>query len=75
MTAKATITSKFQVTIPKIVRETLGFRDGDEIIFIVRDGGEVIMKKMDKQEKNWLTLAESSFSEWDNPEDSVYDKL
>ena len=30
---------------------------------------------MNKNEKGWLKLAESSFSEWNNSEDSIYDTL
>ncbi len=35
MDAAATVTSKGQVTIPKVVRDALGIREGDEVIFRV----------------------------------------
>ncbi|HLZ68863.1 MAG TPA: AbrB/MazE/SpoVT family DNA-binding domain-containing protein [Dehalococcoidia bacterium] len=34
----ATITSKGQVTIPKEIREALGLRKGDQLVFYVEDG-------------------------------------
>jgi AbrB family looped-hinge helix DNA binding protein len=39
MTAKARITSKGQVTIPKTVRERLGLRTGDAVEFIEDTAG------------------------------------
>jgi AbrB family looped-hinge helix DNA binding protein len=42
--SKATVTSRGQTVIPKPVREHLGLRPGDEVEFIVRDDGEVLVK-------------------------------
>lgn len=39
MERKARITSKGQITIPKDVREALGARAGDSLVFEVEDGG------------------------------------
>lgn len=39
--ALATITSKVQVTIPASVRQRLGLRPGDKVVFIVEDDGTV----------------------------------
>mgnify|MGYP001156268196 CR=1 FL=1 len=75
MITKGIITSKSQITIPKAVREAIGLKEGDEVVFIVKDNREIILRKLDKEEKVWLKLAESSFSEWNNPEDEVYDNL
>ena len=38
------ITYKFQVTIPKRVRERFNLREGDHIVFIEEDGKLVIVK-------------------------------
>ncbi len=36
----------------------------------------LLMKMADRIELlGWLKSAETSFSEWDNPEDSVYDRV
>ena len=44
MDTQAKITSKGQVTIPKSVREALGLRTGDELLFRVQDTRAVIAK-------------------------------
>jgi antitoxin PrlF len=41
---KATVSSRGQTVIPKPVREHLGLRPGDEVEFVVRDDGEVLVK-------------------------------
>ena len=41
---KATVSSRGQTVIPKLVREHLGLRPGDDVEFIVRDNGEVLVK-------------------------------
>jgi AbrB family looped-hinge helix DNA binding protein len=40
-----TVTSKFQVTIPKEIREILDVKEGDKLIFTIDDKGEVVIKK------------------------------
>ena len=42
--ARATVSSRGQTVIPKPVREHLGLQPGDEVEFIVRDDGEVLVK-------------------------------
>jgi AbrB family looped-hinge helix DNA binding protein len=42
MTA-STITSKGQITIPKEIRERLGVKEGEKVLFVMR-GEEVILK-------------------------------
>lgn len=43
----ATVTSKGQVTLPKKVREALGLKSGDRVLFRVRNGGAVLAKTPD----------------------------
>jgi len=43
MREEATITSKGQVTIPKVVRHQLGLKRGEKIIFVDR-AGEIVIK-------------------------------
>jgi len=40
----ATVTSKGQITIPKVVRDELGLREGDRVAFRVLDDGKVIVE-------------------------------
>jgi antitoxin PrlF len=44
----ATLTSKGQITIPKIVRDSLHLNSGDRIAFILRDHSEAVMKPVTK---------------------------
>src|SRR5581483_3292790 len=46
--AKATVTSKGQITIPKTVRERLGLRPGDQIEFVEENGIFHIKKRVDE---------------------------
>ncbi len=39
----AKVTSKGQITIPKVVRDSLGVRAGDRVHFLVREDGVVEM--------------------------------
>jgi AbrB family looped-hinge helix DNA binding protein len=40
----STLTSKGQVTIPKTVRERLGLREGDRLLFLVDERGELTIR-------------------------------
>ena len=44
----ATITSKGQITIPKMVRESLRLHSGDRIAFIMHDQTEAVLKPVTK---------------------------
>lgn len=48
----AKVTSKGQVTVPKVVRDALGIRDGDEVIFRV-EGNRALLART----PNFLDLA------------------
>ena len=47
MDSSAKITSKGQVTIPKSVRDALGLREGDELLFRVERSRAVLAKTPD----------------------------
>lgn len=42
----ATLTSKGQITLPRVVREALGLRTGSQVEFVVRDGEAVMRKRL-----------------------------
>ena len=46
--ATATITSKGQVTIPKVVRDSLHLRTGDRIEFVIRGQSEALLRPVTK---------------------------
>lgn len=47
MYERARVTSKGQVTIPKRVREALGLREGDELVFRVEPTRAIVAKTPD----------------------------
>lgn len=47
MDAAAKVTSKGQVTVPKAVRDALGIREGDEIVFRVEGNHAVLARTPD----------------------------
>jgi AbrB family looped-hinge helix DNA binding protein len=47
MDATAKVTSKGQVTVPKAVREALGIREGDEVVFRVEGNRAVLARTPD----------------------------
>ena len=52
MDVAARVTSKGQVTVPKVVREALGIKEGDEVVFRVEGSRAVVAKTA-----NFLDLA------------------
>ncbi len=54
MDAAAKLTSKGQVTVPKAVRDALGLKAGDDVIFRV-EGNRAVLART----PNFLTLAET----------------
>jgi antitoxin PrlF len=47
MDAAAKVTSKGQVTVPKAVRDALGIREGDEVVFRVEGSRAVLARTPD----------------------------
>ena len=39
------LTTKFQVTVPKVVRENLCIKDRDKVAFVMNDRGEIVLQK------------------------------
>jgi len=52
MDAAARVTSKGQVTVPKAVRDALGIKEGDEIVFRV-EGNRAL------RDEAWVTASDS----------------
>jgi len=63
------ITSKYQATIPKKIRETLELNSGDTIAFQITESGVVILQKSKPIDKVYLQELNDTMSEWNSEED------
>lgn len=59
MQAEAKITSKGQVTIPRVVRRTLHLDTGDTVVFDVDAGGVRLRRRHDKTVQDFAGAARS----------------
>lgn len=64
------MTSKYQTTIPKKVREILELEVNDRILFEIKDGNEVIIRKASSLDTENLFF-QNSFSEWSSEADEI----
>ncbi len=62
------VTTKYQTSIPKEVREKLAIHAGDYVTFEIK-GNVVTLKKVDKIDKNFLKLSQQNMHEWNSKED------
>lgn len=62
MDGMATLSSKGQITVPKMLREKLGLRPGTRLEFHVEEGKLVAQKVLEKDPfQNWVGRAKSRF--------------
>ena len=70
------LTSKFQATIPKKIRDSLSLKTGDTIIFEVLKDGTAVIKKLRPLDKAYLQALNYTLEEWNSPEDEeAYEHL
>lgn len=63
------VTSKYQTSIPKDVREKLSIKAGDHVTFEIK-GNLVTLKKVENIDKNFLKLTQKNMQEWNSKEDN-----
>lgn len=69
------VSSKGQITIPQAIREFLSIEMGDSVSYIV-NGNEVILKKAEPLDIEYLKSLESTLSEWSSEGDNdAYNNL
>ena len=69
------LTSKAQTTLPKEVREALGVKPGDMLVYRIAKG-KVTLARAEPLDRAYLGAVESTLSEWGSAEDAAaYDKL
>ena len=64
----ATLTAKGQVTIPKLVRDALGLRQGDQLSWKLDDGC-VRVRLISPLDLAYMKGIETNLSEWASPAD------
>jgi antitoxin PrlF len=70
------LTSKFQATVPKEVRETLGLTVKDNIIYEILDDHTVIVRKALPLDKTYLKGLDQTLDEWNsNDDEEAYQDL
>ena len=75
MQVASKLTSKSQTTIPREVRERLGLRPGDTIVYEI-EGDTVRLRKLAPLDVAYLRALRTTLSEWETPEDAAaYDDL
>ena len=62
------VTSKFQTTIPKIIRDAMSISQGDIVVFET-DEGRVFIKKLQPLDLDYLNAISETLSEWASPKD------
>jgi AbrB family looped-hinge helix DNA binding protein len=67
--ASSKLTSKFQATVPKLVRETLHLKSQDQIIYEILDDQTVIVRKASALDKAYLKGLDHSLNEWNSDDD------
>lgn len=69
------VTAKAQTTVPKEVRQALGVKAGDTLVYRIAKG-KVTLARAEPLDRAYLKALESTLSEWASPEDAAaYDKL
>ena len=67
--AVATLTSKGQMTIPKVIREKLAAVAGDRFVWEFGADGVVTVAKVEPPDLQHLRALQSTLEEWSSPED------
>ncbi len=67
----ARLTSKGQLTIPKVVRESLNVSKGDAVIFEEKNG-DIVLRKATAIDAAWAKGVQTTLNEW---EDEIDDDL
>lgn len=63
------LTSKFQATVPKEVREILSLTSKDQIIYEILDDQTVLVRKASPLDKAYLKGIDQTLEEWNSDDD------
>ena len=65
----AKLTSKFQATVPKEVRQTLHLTSHDQLVYEITDNNEVLLKKATPLDLDYLQALKYTLTEWESEDD------
>jgi len=65
----ARLTSKFQATIPREIREFLHLEKGDEVLYELMPDNTVTVRKITPLDTSYLQALNSTLTEWESEED------
>ena len=65
MTAAATLSSKYQILIPKLVRERMGWRPGQRTAFIARTDGVLMVPVPNREDLAGAARGANPEGRWD----------
>ena len=63
------LTSKYQATIPKEIRQHLHLEQGDEILYELLQDNTVVVRKASPLDFDYLQALNLTLNEWDSQED------
>lgn len=63
------LTSKFQATIPLVIRNHLHLKKSDEIVYELLSDGTVTVRKKTPLDLEYLKSIESTLNEWNSEDD------
>lgn len=67
--ASSKLTSKFQATVPKLVREALHLSTRDQIVYEILEDETVVIRKASPLDKAYLKGLDQTLNEWNSDED------
>ena len=65
------LSSRFQITIPKEIREALNLKAGDSLFVRALENGHIILKKEYPVDKEYCQALTPLLAEWNSREDDV----
>ena len=63
------LTSKYQATVPKEIRQHLHLESGDRILYEVLPDGTVVLRKTSDLDRDYLEALNGTMNEWLSEED------
>lgn len=66
----AKLTSKAQTTVPKAVRDALGAKPGDTLVYSIGPSG-VTLARAEPLDRAYLKSVEATLAEWNSAEDAA----